>query len=105
MVHRITDWKTTELSHYQDRVTAWQGPKQRQQQSQNMEILRHIYEPQREKQHKAASTLGGRERDSGRGREDLVREREHKIHHATGEPGFSESRTIQNNKVLTPITA
>jgi hypothetical protein len=47
-----------------------------------MKFPRRVYEPQRENYYESTCTPSGRERDSGRGREDLVREPEHKIRHA-----------------------
>lgn len=47
-----------------------------------MEIPRRAYEPQRKKRHNAACTPSSCKSDDGRGREDLVRERNYEIHHA-----------------------
>ena len=47
-----------------------------------MKISRSAYKPQSENSYKAKCSPTGHERSSVRGREDLVRESEHKIQHA-----------------------
>jgi hypothetical protein len=59
------------------------SPEPREQPCRQMKFPRRVYEPQRENHHESKCASSSRERDSGRGREDLVREPEHKVHHAT----------------------